>query len=84
MFFSLDLNGRSGNQAISDDMLPELGVVTKDFNAGQTILLVSFLPADLPTGLISKNLGPYRWKPMLIVAWSILAAFQAAMTSRAG
>ena len=84
MFFALDLNRRSGNQAISDDMLPELGMDTNDFNTGQTILLVSFLSAELPSGLISKKLGPDRWIPTLIVAWSILAACQAALTSRAG
>lgn len=38
-------------------MLPELGVDTNDFNTGQTILLISFLAAELPSGLISKKLG---------------------------
>lgn len=57
MFFSLDLNRRNANQAISDDMLPELGMDTNDFNTGQTIFLVSFLCAELPSGLISKKLG---------------------------
>lgn len=83
MFFALDLNRRSGNQATSDDMLPGLSVDTNDFNTGQTILLVSFLPADLPTGLISKNLKPYRWIPTLIAAPSNLAACQATLASRA-
>lgn len=57
MFFALDLNRRNANQAISDDMLPELGMDTNDFNTGQTIFLVSFLSAELPSGLISKKLG---------------------------
>lgn len=59
MFFALDLNRRNANQAISDDMLPELGMDTNDFNTGQTIFLVSFLSAELPSGLISKKLGTY-------------------------
>jgi len=46
--------------AISDKMLPELGMNTNDFNYGQTIFLVSFLSAELPSGLISKKLGPDR------------------------
>ncbi|PBP22175.1 putative transporter [Diplocarpon rosae] len=41
-------------------MLPELGMDTNDFNYGQTIFLVSFLAAELPSGLISKKVGPDR------------------------
>jgi hypothetical protein len=44
--------------AITDKMLPELGMNTNDFNTGQTIFLLSFLAAELPSGLISKKLGP--------------------------
>lgn len=49
--------------AISDNMLPELGMNTNDFNYGQTIFLTCFLSAELPSGLISKKLGPdmYVW-----------------------
>ena len=32
--------------AITDKMLPELGMNTNDFNYGQTIFLVSFLSAE--------------------------------------
>jgi len=46
--------------AITDKMLPELGMNTNDFNYGQTIFLVSFLSAELPSGLISKKVGPDR------------------------
>lgn len=84
MFFALDLNRRSANQAIADDMLPELGMDTNDFNTGQTIFLLCFLSAELPSGLISKKLGPDRWIPSLIVAWSIVAACQASLTSATG
>jgi sugar phosphate permease len=84
MFFSLDLNRRSANQAIADDMLPDLGMDTNDFNTGQTIFLISFLCAELPSGLISKKLGPDRWIPGLIVGWSIVAACQAALTGATG
>ncbi|GAB1205809.1 hypothetical protein APSETT445_004488 [Aspergillus pseudonomiae] len=59
MFCSLDLNRRNINRAITDDMLPELGMNTNDFNYGQTIFLVSFLAAELPSGLISKKYYGY-------------------------
>jgi MFS family permease len=84
MFMALDLNRRNINRAISDNMLAELGMDTNDFNTGQTIFLVSFLAAELPSGLISKKLGPDRWIPFIITAWSITSAAQAGLTNRAG
>jgi hypothetical protein len=63
MFMALDLNRRNINRAITDKMLPELGMNTNDFNYGQTIFLLSFLSAELPSGLISKKVGPDRYVP---------------------
>lgn len=84
MFLALDLNRRNINRAITDNMLPELGMDTNDFNYGQTIFLVSFLAAELPSGLISKKLGPDIWIPSIIFAWSVVSAAQAGLTNRAG
>ncbi|KAF9767783.1 hypothetical protein IL306_015008 [Fusarium sp. DS 682] len=82
MFLSLDFHRRNINRAISDNMLPEIGMNTNDFNYGQTIFLVSFLSAELPSGLISKKLGADRWIPFLICSWSLVAGSQAALHSR--
>ncbi|KAI8683528.1 hypothetical protein NCS57_00017300 [Fusarium keratoplasticum] len=82
MFCSLDFHRRNINRAISDNMLPEIGMDTNDFNYGQTIFLVSFLSAELPSGLISKKLGADRWIPFLICSWSLVAGSQAALHSR--
>lgn len=84
MFMALDLNRRNINRAISDDMLPELGMTTNDFNTGQTIFLLSFLAAELPSGLLSKKLGPDRFIPFIITAWSIISAAQAGLKNKAG
>ncbi|PIA93026.1 putative transporter [Cercospora beticola] len=84
MFMALDLNRRNINRAISDNMLEELGMDTNDFNTGQTIFLVSFLAAELPSGLISKKLGPDIWIPFIILGWSITSAAQAGLTNKAG
>jgi MFS family permease len=70
--------------AISDDLLTELGMDTNDFNTGQTIFLLSFLAAELPSGLISKKIGPDRWIPFIITAWSLVSAAQAGLTNRSG
>ncbi|KAH7324436.1 major facilitator superfamily domain-containing protein [Stachybotrys elegans] len=83
MFCALDLHRRNINRAISDNMLPELGMTTNDFNYGQTIFLVCFLSAELPSGLVSKRLGADVWIPFLMVSWSIVAGSQAFIHTRA-
>ncbi|KAK3350569.1 major facilitator superfamily domain-containing protein [Neurospora tetraspora] len=83
MFCSLDLHRKNINRAISDDMLPELGMNTNDFNYGQTIFLATFLLAELPSGLVAKKLGADRFIPMQIVSWSILSGAQVWIKNRA-
>ncbi|KAH8200547.1 hypothetical protein TruAng_005265 [Truncatella angustata] len=84
MFCALDIHRRNINRAISDNMLPEIGMNTNDFNYGQTIFLACFLAAELPSGLISKKLGADRWIPTIMVCWSIVAGSQAFLKNRAG
>ncbi|KAL7273650.1 hypothetical protein RUND412_003478 [Rhizina undulata] len=84
MFCSLDLNRKNITRAITDNMLPELGMNTNDFNYGQTIFLLSFLAAELPGGLISKKVGPDRWLPIMIMSWSVVSISQVALKSKVG
>ncbi|KAL8626442.1 hypothetical protein Q9189_007866, partial [Teloschistes chrysophthalmus] len=76
MFFCLQLDRGNISQALSDNMLKDLGLNTNDYNTGQTIFYVSFLAAELPSQLVSKKLGP-------MVSWSIVAACQARLTGKA-
>ncbi|KAI1311248.1 major facilitator superfamily transporter [Xylaria venustula] len=82
MFASLDIDRGNISNAVSDNLLDDLGLTTADYNLGQTLSKVGFLIAELPSQLISKRLGPDIWIPIQICIFSFISGAQFFLSGR--
>ncbi|KAF3054793.1 hypothetical protein GL218_07437 [Daldinia childiae] len=83
MFAALNIDRGNISNAVSDNMLEDLGLSRADYNLGQTISRVGFLVAELPSQLISKRIGPDFWIPIQICIFSVISAMQFFLKGRA-
>ncbi|KAI0423138.1 major facilitator superfamily transporter [Xylaria grammica] len=83
MFAALNIDRGNISNAVSDNLLDDLGMTTSDFNLGQTLSKIGFLLAELPSQLISKRIGPDLWIPIQICIFSFISGAQFFLQGRA-
>ncbi|OJJ59265.1 hypothetical protein ASPSYDRAFT_178609 [Aspergillus sydowii CBS 593.65] len=83
MFAALNIDRGNISNAVSDNMLDDLGLTQGDYNTGKTIERVGFLVAELPSQIISKRIGPDMWIPIQICLFSTISALQFFLDGRA-
>ncbi|PRT54329.1 hypothetical protein B9G98_01949 [Wickerhamiella sorbophila] len=84
LFVALDIDRYNMANATAGTILKDLKLTTNDYNLGSTVNLVCFLASELPSQLLSKKIGPDRWIPIQLTAWSLVATFQCFMQNKAG
>ncbi|RAL14691.1 putative MFS transporter [Aspergillus homomorphus CBS 101889] len=84
MFFGLNLDRGNLGNASADNLLPDLGINTNDYNNAQNMYRIGFLISEIPSQMIGKRLGPDRWIPVQIILWSFASGGQFFMHNRAG
>lgn len=83
MFFALNLDRGNLSNAVSDNLLDDLGINTNDYNNAQNMYRVGFLISEIPSQMIGKWIGPDRWIPIQIIIWSVASGGQFFMHNRA-
>ncbi|KAJ6134256.1 Major facilitator superfamily domain general substrate transporter [Penicillium sp. IBT 18751x] len=84
MFFGLNLDRGNLGNAAADNLLDDLKLTTNDYNNAQNMYRIGFLISEIPSQMIGKRMGPDRWIPFQIIAWSFASGGQFFMQNRAG
>ncbi|KAL1406737.1 hypothetical protein Q8F55_006141 [Vanrija albida] len=81
-FAALQLDRGNLSNAVSDNLLKDIGLTTQHYNYGNTIFYACFLAAELPSQMISKKLGSDVWIPIQMMAWSAVAMGQCGLNGK--
>jgi sugar phosphate permease len=76
-FFALQLDRGNIGNALTDYFLQDVGITQFQFNIGQQLLSAGIVLLELPSNLVLYRVGPAAWIGGQIVAWGLVAAFQA-------
>jgi len=76
-FFALQLDRGNIGNAMTDFFLRDVGITQFQFNVGQQLLAAGIVILEIPSNLILYRLGPRLWIGVQVLAWGLVATFQA-------
>ncbi|KAK0632608.1 major facilitator superfamily domain-containing protein [Immersiella caudata] len=76
-FFVLQLDRGNIGNALTDFFLQDVGITQNQFNVGQQLLSLGIVLLEIPSNLILYRTGPTVWIGCQILAWGLVATFQA-------
>ncbi|KAF4775618.1 alternative sulfate transporter [Colletotrichum scovillei] len=76
-FFALQLDRGNIGNALTDYFLKDVGITQNQFNVGQQLLSAGIVILEIPSNLVLYRIGPTLWIGGQIVAWGLVATFQA-------
>ncbi|KAH7152046.1 major facilitator superfamily domain-containing protein [Dactylonectria estremocensis] len=76
-FFALQLDRGNIGNALTDDFFADVGITQNQFNVGQQLLSLGIVLLEIPSNIVLYRVGPSLWIGGQIVAWGLVATFQA-------
>ncbi|KAF4948115.1 hypothetical protein FGADI_9902 [Fusarium gaditjirri] len=76
-FFALQLDRGNIGNALTDFFLADVGITQSQFNVGQQLLSAGIVLLEIPSNFILYRVGPAKWIGSQIIAWGLVATFQA-------
>ncbi|KAK0388596.1 hypothetical protein NLU13_4839 [Sarocladium strictum] len=76
-FFVLQLDRGNLGNAMTDNFLVDVGINQFQFNVGNQLMFVGIIVFEIPSNLVLYRVGPAAWIGCQILAWGLVATFQA-------
>ncbi|KAK5827951.1 major facilitator superfamily domain-containing protein [Linnemannia elongata] len=83
MFFFLQLDRGNMSNALTDNIMVDLGVDLNTMTLGTTVFILFFCFFEIPSNLVLRRAGAHRWIPFLMVLWGLATAAQLWMHNKA-
>ncbi|KAF7938862.1 uncharacterized protein EAE98_001199 [Botrytis deweyae] len=84
MFFTLNLDRGNISNALTDNMMKDLSMNQEIVNTGNSLVYVGICIGDIPANLMIQKVGADIWLPCQLLAWGLVATFQAFIKNKSG
>ncbi|GAA6055296.1 hypothetical protein JCM3770_004825 [Rhodotorula araucariae] len=79
-FFIFQIERGNISNALTSTLLKDVGIDQDQFNTGQGLLYLGIVLLEIPSQVVLQKVGPARWISFQILAFGLVATFQAWMT----